>query len=56
MCLSKSFHKVYDQFVDEPGIKLERQVAALKLGNGHDEDTQQGPLINETAVKKVHVL
>ena len=34
-------------------IKLERQVAALKIGNGFDEDTQQGPLINETAVKKV---
>ena len=42
-------NKVYDQFVDE----LSKQVAALKIGNGFDEDTQQGPLINETAVEKV---
>ena len=33
--------------------ELSQQVAALKIGNGFDEDTQQGPLINETAVKKV---
>lgn len=40
---------VYDEFV----LKFVEKVAALKVGNGFDEGVQQGPLINEAAVKKV---
>jgi succinate-semialdehyde dehydrogenase/glutarate-semialdehyde dehydrogenase len=40
---------VYDLFTE----KLVVAVKQLKLGNGLDESVQQGPLINEAAVKKV---
>lgn len=41
--------KVYDAFAK----KLIAAVEDLKVGNGLDENVQQGPLINEDAVKKV---
>lgn len=41
--------KVYDAFTQ----KLITAVKELKLGNGLDPDTKQGPLINEKAVEKV---
>lgn len=41
--------KIYDAFAE----KLIAAVKKLKVGNGLDEDVQQGPLINEAAVKKV---
>lgn len=41
--------KIYDAFTE----KLLTAVKKLKLGNGLDESTQQGPLINSDAVKKV---
>nr|WP_294849030.1 NADP-dependent succinate-semialdehyde dehydrogenase [uncultured Sphingomonas sp.] len=40
---------VYDEFVE----KLAKAAHSLKLGNGLDPDTQQGPLIDEHAVDKV---
>jgi len=41
--------EVYDAFTD----KLATAVAQLKVGDGMEEDTTQGPLINEAAVNKV---
>ena len=43
---------VYDAFAE----KLTKAVAALKIGNGMDDGVQQGPLIEEKAVKKVEDL
>ncbi|OOY29227.1 succinate-semialdehyde dehydrogenase (NADP(+)) [Thioclava sp. L04-15] len=40
---------VYDAFAE----KLAKAVAALKVGDGLDEGTEAGPLINEDAVEKV---
>ncbi len=40
---------VYDEFAR----RLSERVRLLKVGNGFDADVQQGPLINEAAVKKV---
>ncbi len=41
--------KIYDVFTE----KLTKAVKALKLGNGLEDTTQQGPLINKSAVEKV---
>jgi succinate-semialdehyde dehydrogenase / glutarate-semialdehyde dehydrogenase len=43
---------VYDLFAE----KLKDAVSKLKVGNGLDADSTQGPLINETAVAKVEQL
>lgn len=43
---------IYDIFAE----KLALAVAMLKVGNGLDSDTTQGPLIDEKAVKKVEAL
>ena len=43
---------VYDAFAE----KLTKAVAALKVGNGLEDGVQQGPLIEEKAVKKVEDL
>ncbi|GGA83764.1 NAD-dependent succinate-semialdehyde dehydrogenase [Brucella endophytica] len=43
---------VYDAFVEKLALASKK----LKLGNGMDKDTQQGPLINEVAVEKVEEL
>ncbi|WP_304995838.1 NAD-dependent succinate-semialdehyde dehydrogenase [Salinispirillum sp. LH 10-3-1] len=43
---------VYDRFADA----LAKAVAGLKVGNGADEGTTQGPLINEAGVQKVERL
>ncbi len=40
---------IYDAFAE----KFAARVKALKVGNGFDKGTEQGPLINEAAVKKV---
>jgi succinate-semialdehyde dehydrogenase/glutarate-semialdehyde dehydrogenase len=40
---------VYDRFAD----KLAEAVAAMKVGNGLEQDTKIGPLIDEKAVDKV---
>lgn len=41
--------KIYNQFVE----KFTTAVAALKIGNGLEDGTQQGPLIDMKAVEKV---
>jgi succinate-semialdehyde dehydrogenase/glutarate-semialdehyde dehydrogenase len=40
---------VHDTFVE----RLEAAVRDLKVGNGFDDDSDQGPLINDAAVRKV---
>lgn len=42
--------EVYDEFVN----KFAAKVNALKVGNGFDDGVVQGPLIDSTAVDKVH--
>lgn len=51
VCVNRLFvqDKVYNEFVE----KLSHAVAALKVGNGLDQDVQVGPLINEKGLKKV---
>lgn len=43
---------IYDRFVE----KLAVAVSALQVGNGEQEDVQQGPLIDEKALQKVQEL
>ncbi|WP_338759708.1 NAD-dependent succinate-semialdehyde dehydrogenase [Massilia sp. METH4] len=43
---------IYEQFLG----KLKAHVEAMKVGNGFDEGVQQGPLINEMAIRKVETL
>src|SRR5690606_7734060 len=42
----------HDRFVE----KLAEAVSALRVGNGMDDDTQQGPLIDDSALAKVQEL
>lgn len=51
VCANRFFvHRdIYDEFVE----KLVGRVAALKIGNGADEGTDVGPLIEQKAVTKV---
>jgi succinate-semialdehyde dehydrogenase / glutarate-semialdehyde dehydrogenase len=39
--------------LDEFTARLQKRVAALKVGNGLEQGTDIGPLINAAAVKKV---
>jgi len=51
VCANRIFAQsgIHDTFVE----KLGRAVAALKVGDGFEEGTQLGPLINEAAVDKL---
>ena len=51
VCTNRIFVQdtIYDVFVE----KLVAATAELKMGNGLDEDVQQGPLVNEKAVEDV---
>lgn len=51
VCVNRFYvqDKVYDEFVD----KLTQAVAALRVGNGLDVNSQMGPLINEKGLNKV---
>ena len=51
VCTNRFFihESIYEEFTE----KFIQQVKQLKVGNGFDEDIEQGPLINENAVKKV---
>ncbi|GAA5002944.1 NADP-dependent succinate-semialdehyde dehydrogenase [Acinetobacter puyangensis] len=51
VCSNRIFvhSSLYDQFIE----KLKMKVAALKVGNGLEPDTDIGPLINQKAVLKV---
>ena len=44
---------VHEAVVDEFCDKLVERVKAMKVGNGLDDGTTQGPLVNAAAVKKV---
>ncbi len=51
VCVNRLYvhDNVYDEFVD----KLSKAVSALRVGNGLDDGSQIGPLINEKGVDKV---
>ncbi len=51
VCVNRMYvhDRVYDEFVG----KLSVAVAALRVGNGMDDDVQMGPLINEKGLTKV---
>ena len=51
ICANRLF--VHESVVDEFSEKLSTKVAQLKVGNGLDEGTQVGPLINGAAYDKV---
>lgn len=52
-CVCANRILVQDKVYDEFSKKLLAAVKKLKLGNGLDQGVQQGPLINEAAIKKV---
>ncbi len=54
MCGNRIFVQdgVYDKFVEIYAKKIKE----LKLGNGMDPKTTQGPLINQKAMEKVRLL
>lgn len=43
---------IHDAFVDKFAQFIKKE---LRVGNGFDEGTTQGPLINEKAVEKVNL-
>lgn len=57
-CVCANRIYVHDRLHDRFVAALVQRVSALRVGDGMDEGTQQGPLINENAVAKVerHVL
>ena len=55
-CVCTNRFLVQDSVYDEFSSKLAAAVALLKVGNGLDAGVTQGPLIDETAVKKVESL
>lgn len=52
-CVCANRLYVQDTIYEEFTAKFTKAVQGLKVGNGLDADVQQGPLINEAAVKKV---
>ena len=55
-CVCVNRFLVQDSIHDEFAERLAKRVAELKVGVGHQEDTQIGPLINEKARTKVKEL
>lgn len=51
VCVNRFY--VHSAVYDEFSSKLIERVRALRVGNGFDEDVQQGPLINQLALTKV---
>ena len=51
VCVNRLYaqDKIYDTFVE----KLSKAIAALRVGNGLDDNVQIGPLINEKGLNKV---
>lgn len=43
--------KIYDEFAAKFAAAVDKQ---MKVGNGMEASSTQGPLINEKAVQKVH--
>lgn len=52
-CVCANRLLVHERVRDEFAQKLTKRVQQLKLGRGIDKETTQGPLVNESAVKKV---
>lgn len=52
-CISTNRVYVAEAIAEEFGEKLAAETAKLKVGNGLDEDTDIGPLINQDAVEKI---
>lgn len=52
-CICANRILVHESVIEEYSRKLVEQVKQLKVGNGMDEDTDVGPLINEEGFKKV---
>jgi succinate-semialdehyde dehydrogenase/glutarate-semialdehyde dehydrogenase len=55
VCISTNRFYIQDGVYDEFARRLTERVRQLKVGNGFDPDVEQGPLLNEAAVKKVEV-
>lgn len=55
VCIASNRILVQDEIYDEFAKKLAEKVDQdLKVGNGLEQGTTQGPLINQKAVEKVH--
>ncbi|ANB14416.1 succinate-semialdehyde dehydrogenase (NAD(P)(+)) [Sugiyamaella lignohabitans] len=52
-CICANRFYVHEKIYDEFAKKLAAKVSGFKVGNGLEEGTTQGPLINEKAVQKV---
>ncbi|PKP80186.1 MAG: succinate-semialdehyde dehydrogenase (NADP(+)) [Alphaproteobacteria bacterium HGW-Alphaproteobacteria-18] len=52
-CVCANRFLVHDNIYDAFAEKLQKAVSNLKVGNGMDEGVDQGPLINEDAIKTV---
>jgi len=55
-CICANRIYVHQNVIDEFSEKLTEKVKTLKVGNGLEEGTDQGPLINEAAILKVEEL
>jgi succinate-semialdehyde dehydrogenase/glutarate-semialdehyde dehydrogenase len=55
-CTAANRFIVHESVADEFAHKLSERVAALRVGDGRDPDTDIGPLINDSAVTKVSSL
>lgn len=55
-CVCANRFIVHERMYDEFAQRLAEKSAALIVGNGMNEGVQQGPLINQAAVDKVHNL
>jgi acyl-CoA reductase-like NAD-dependent aldehyde dehydrogenase len=54
ICHQLPFHirfRIFDIFVDTLAKTMEKE---LRIGDGFDPNSTQGPLINQRAVEKVH--
>jgi len=52
-CVCTNRFYVQDGIYDEFARRLAARVKQMKVGNGFEANVEQGPLINEAAVKKV---
>ncbi|SFE86635.1 NAD-dependent succinate-semialdehyde dehydrogenase [Alteribacillus iranensis] len=52
-CISTNRVYVQESILDEFSQRLAKSVADIKVGDGMEEDTDMGPLVNEAALSKV---
>jgi succinate-semialdehyde dehydrogenase/glutarate-semialdehyde dehydrogenase len=55
-CTAANRLYVHSSVIDEFGARLAERMAALSVGRGTDDGVQVGPLIDETALRKVQAL